>query len=203
MDDKHPTPPAEAEAALTDHEYDGIQEYDNPMPGWWVSIFWGSFLFAVAYFLWYHVYDKGSVAAAYAADMTLAREEQAARSLGGGVTEEALAGLAGNASVMADALGTFKLRCAPCHGQNGEGAIGPNLTDDHFIHGGGTFMDLHRVVDQGVVQKGMPAWGRQLSAIEVSKLAAYVGTLRGKNLPGKPPEGQKVGAPAPSAGTGG
>jgi len=186
-----------AEAELTDHEYDGIQEYDNPMPRWWVLIFWGSFYFATAYFLWFHVYDKGSVSESYAADMRTFREEIAAREMGSGATEESLAKLSENSAVMADAASVFTTRCIQCHGPKGEGLIGPNLTDDHWIHGQGKLMDIHGVVKDGVLTKGMPAWGRQLQPMEVAKVVAYVGTLRGKNLPGKPPEGQKVVAAAP------
>jgi cytochrome c oxidase cbb3-type subunit 3 len=73
--------------------------------------------------------------------------------------------------------------------------IGPNLTDDAWLHGTGTLTDIFGVIDQGVLAKGMPAWGRQLSPIEVRKLAAYVGTQRGKAVPGKAPEGTVVGKP--------
>lgn len=196
-----PAPPTAPSAALTDHEYDGIQEYDNPMPRWWVLIFWGSFYFAACYFLWFHVYDKGSISESYAADMAVFREEIAAREMGSGATEESLAKLSDNATMMTDAAAVFVLRCAQCHGPKGEGLIGPNLTDDHFIHGKGTLMDIHAVARDGVVTKGMPAWGRQLKPVELAKVVAFVGTLRGKNLPGKPPEGQKVVPPdAPPGG---
>jgi len=183
----------ENEPLLSDHEYDGIQEFDNPMPRWWVLIFWGTFYFALAYFLWFHVYMKGTpITESYAAEMREFREEMAKREMGSGPTEEGLEKLMTNQAVMTDTQGTFKQRCSQCHGPNGEGQIGPNLTDDHWIHGKATLMDIYGVVSNGVLTKGMPAWGRQLSPIEVAKLAAYVGTLRGKNLPGKAPEGAVV-----------
>ncbi|HVU04553.1 MAG TPA: cbb3-type cytochrome c oxidase N-terminal domain-containing protein [Polyangiaceae bacterium] len=180
------------QADLTDHEYDGIQEYDNPMPRWWVLIFWGSFYFAFSYFMWFHVYFKGSVKEDYAADMTAYREEMAKKALGANVTEEALEKLTKDPAMMADAQGIFQKRCVQCHAANGQGLIGPNLTDDFWIHGKGTLMDIYGVVNGGVPAKGMPEWGKQLSAIEVAKAAAYVGTLRGKHLPGKAPEGTQI-----------
>lgn len=187
------------EAELLDHEYDGIMEYDNPMPRWWVWIFWGSFYFAVCYVLWFHVFGKGLLTREeYASDMRTFREESAKREMGSTVSEEALQKLTKNAAVMADAKTIFGKRCVQCHGPNGEGVIGPNLTDDYWIHGHATLMDIYGVVNSGVPSKGMPEWGKQLSPIEIAKAAAYIGTLRGKHLPGKAPEGMLV-AVSPAA----
>jgi len=94
--------------------------------------------------------------------------------------------------LMQDAKTTFTARCAACHAAEGQGLIGPNLTDDHCIHGEGGLMDIYQVISHGVPTKGMPAWELQLKPIEVRKLAAYVFTLRGKNLPGKAPEGHPI-----------
>lgn len=183
---------------LSDHEYDGIKEYDNPMPRWWVWTFWATFYFAICYLLWLHVYQKGTfVKDEYAADMRAFREEQAKRDMGAGPSEETLAKLMANAAVMADAQALFKLRCISCHGPNGEGLIGPNLTDQYWIHGQGRLMDIYGVVNEGVLAKGMPAWGKQLPPIEILKAVAYVGTLRGKGLPGKAPEGTLLTTAAP------
>jgi cytochrome c oxidase cbb3-type subunit 3 len=190
-DDRQASP---KEDMLSDHEYDGIQEYDNPMPRWWVLIFWGTFYFAACYFLWFHVYSKGSVAGDYVAEVTLAREQAAARDMGTTLTEESLEKLMGNAAVMSDAKTVFVARCAQCHAANGGGLIGPNLTDDYWIHGTASLMDIYGVVNAGVPSKGMPTWGKQLARVEVAKLAAYVGTLRGLHLPGKAPEGTLLAA---------
>jgi cytochrome c oxidase cbb3-type subunit 3 len=130
-----------------------------------------------------------SVADEYRADLTAAREESAKRELGTEVSEAALDKLMKNDAVMVDAKAAFAKRCVQCHAQNGQGLIGPNLTDDYWIHGQGTLMDIFGVVNGGVPSKGMPEWGKQLSRIEIAKLAAYVGSMRGKHLPGKAPEG--------------
>lgn len=178
---------------LGDHEYDGIQEFDNPMPRWWVWIFWGTFYFAICYALWLHVFMRGTpILEEYATDMGRYREEMAKREMGSEVTEEGLQKLMANDAMMADARELFKLRCVQCHAESGKGLIGPNLTDDYWIHGQGKLLDIYGVVDGGVLSKGMPAWGKVLARIEVAKVAAFVGTLRGRHLAGKAPEGTLV-----------
>jgi cytochrome c oxidase cbb3-type subunit 3 len=197
MDNDHNT--HEPQYDLLDHEYDGIQEFDNPMPRWWVWTFWGCVYFAICYFLWFNVYMKGTpITEEYAMEMSAAREEAAKRDLGATLTEEALAKLAGNPAVMADAQAIFKKRCVQCHASDGQGLIGPNLTDDYWLHGNGTLLDIFGVVNGGVASKGMPEWGKQLSRVEVAKLAAYVWSIRGKHLPGKAPEGTLLASIAPS-----
>ena len=184
---------ASQNAALLEHEYDGIREYDNPLPGWWVKIFWGSFFFSLAYLAYYYVSPHGeSVAAAYEADMRLAREERAKQSLAEAPSDAVLGKLMADSELMQDAKATFGLRCSPCHAAEGQGMIGPNLTDRHWIHGDGSPMAIYDVVSHGVPSKGMPAWELQLQPIELRKLAAFVGTLHGKNLAGKPPEGREL-----------
>jgi cytochrome c oxidase cbb3-type subunit 3 len=192
-------PESTPDAPFTDHEYDGIQEYDNPMPRWWVWSFWGSFYFAVCYVMWNHVYMRGTpVEEEWATDMRTAREESARRELGT-ISEESLRKLAANGAVMADARATFSKRCVECHGPKGEGVIGPNLTDDYWLHGKASFMDIYGVVKDGVPAKGMPAWGKKLDLVEVAKLAAYVVTIRGQHLEGKAPEGTFLATVAPAA----
>lgn len=185
--------PAGRDPSLLDHEYDGIREYDNPLPRWWVMIFWASFVFSLGYIVHYHLSGHGkSVAVVYEDEMRLAREERAKRSLAEKPSEIVLGRLEGDAELMQDAKVTFAQRCAQCHGSEGQGLIGPNLTDDYVIHGEGRLMDIYEVVSHGVPAKGMPAWDLQLQPIEVRKLVAYVGTLRGKNLPGRAPEGHAL-----------
>ncbi|MDF3071428.1 MAG: Cbb3-type cytochrome c oxidase subunit CcoP2 [Polyangiaceae bacterium] len=180
---------------LLDHEYDGIREYDNPLPRWWVWMFAGSFWFSVAYFFQYHLSGNGeSVAAAYDAEVADAREQQAKTTLAEPVSEESLSKLMADEALMTDTNALFALRCAPCHGDRGQGVIGPNLTDSAWLHGS-RLSDIFVVINEGVLAKGMPAWGKQLSPIEVRKLAAFVGTQRGKAIPGKAPEGIVATAP--------
>jgi cytochrome c oxidase cbb3-type subunit III len=182
--------PARPSAALLEHEYDGIREYDNPLPGWWVWLFWGSFFFSIGYVVHYHLTGNGkSVAASYDDEMKIAREERAKQSLAEAPSEVVLGKLMADSDLMHDAQALFEQRCAACHAARGQGLIGPNLTDESWIHGDGSLMEIYGVVSQGVAAKGMPAWELQLKPIEIRKLVALVGTMRGKNLPGKPPEG--------------
>ncbi len=186
-------PAVDRELLLGDHEYDGIQEYDNPLPRWWTNIFWLSVVFAVGYVLYYHVSDRGqSVAAAYAADMAEADQRAAAQAAKEVVTEELLAKLAGNSATLATGQEVYAARCVPCHGDKGQGLVGPNLTDAYWIHGSGKLMDLYEVTSNGVAAKGMPAWNKQLSPAELRGVVSFIGTLRGTDAVGKPPEGKEV-----------
>jgi cytochrome c oxidase cbb3-type subunit III len=182
------------EARLLDHDYDGIREYDNPMPRWWRWIFWASFYFAIGYVIHYHLTGNGaSVQADYEADLAVAREAEALALLGTETTEASLSKLVTDTAMMADAAKLFTSRCGVCHGARGEGLIGPNLTDAFWINGDASLLSLHTIIDGGVLAKGMPAWNRQLRPIEVAKLAAYVGSIKNTNLPGpKGAEGRPV-----------
>jgi cytochrome c oxidase cbb3-type subunit 3 len=185
--------PSAEGASLLEHEYDGIREYDNPLPRWWVMAFWASFFFSIGYTVHYHLTGHGkSVAQLYEEDLRIARAERAKQSLAEAPSEAALGKLMADAELMQDAKVVFGQRCAVCHAAEGQGLIGPNLTDDHFIHGNNGLMDIYAVVSRGVPEKGMPAWDLQLQPIEVRKLSAYVGTLRGKHLSGKAPEGHPI-----------
>ncbi|MFO7181159.1 MAG: cbb3-type cytochrome c oxidase N-terminal domain-containing protein [Pseudomonadota bacterium] len=182
---------AQSEDRLLDHTYDGIQEYDNPLPRWWVLLFWGTFWFSVGYVLWYHVFDRGmSVAESYEAEMQVVRAEIARRALTERVSEESLSGLVQDPATLEAGKAVYEARCLPCHGARGEGLIGPNLTDSHFIHGS-SLLAIYEVVSKGVADKGMPAWSEQLRPEELKRVVAFVGSIRGTNVPGKAPEGTK------------
>ena len=180
-----------SEDRLMDHEYDGIKEYDNPLPRWWVYIFWGTFVFAIGYFVHFHVMHTGdSVAVAYQKEVDA---EKASRPPEWApVTEDELAKVMANDSEIAAGKGIFDTRCMPCHGDKGQGVVGPNLTDTSWIHGDGKLADIYKVVSEGVAVKGMPEWRKQLSQKEVMQVVAFIGTIRGKKIPGKPPEGHEV-----------
>lgn len=177
---------------LLDHLYDGIQEYDNPMPGWWKAIFWGTFFYSIAYLFHYTVGNGTSPAEDYAEDLATANAIRAKEAMNQEISEASLAQVLVDASSISQGAAVFAARCVACHLEKGEGSIGPNLTDDHWIHGTGQLMDIHQVVSEGVAAKGMPAWSRQLTPAELRQVVAYVGTLRGTNVPGKAPEGEQI-----------
>jgi len=183
-------------ARLLEHEYDGIREYDNPLPRWWVWLFWGSFFFSIGYVVHYHLTGQGkSVLVLYEEDARAAREQRAKESLKEAPSEAVLGRLMADKALMLDAKVTFVARCAQCHAAEGQGMIGPNLTDERCIHGDGSLMATYQVVSHGVPTKGMPAWELQLTPIELRKLVAYVGSLRGTNVSGKAPEGNECKKP--------
>ncbi len=176
-----------------DHVYDGIRELDNPMPTWWVALWFVTIAFS--YFYVVHMGEDGSgVLDAYkvAVNEQAARDAAAALALGD-VSESSLAVLGKDPATMTQARAKFVSTCSVCHGERGEGGIGPNLTDRYWKNCEGDLVGIHRTIDLGVPTRGMPAWGKQLDPIEVRKLAAYVGTLAGTNAEGgKAPEGHEV-----------
>ena len=184
-----------AEPKLTGHEYDGIVEYDNPMPAWWRRIFWATFLFSLGYYVHYQLTGNGaSVEETYATEMREQRELLAAASIGGEMSEEALARLMHDPAMMKDARALYLARCAQCHADRGQGNIGPNLTDEFWIYGSARLMDLLEIIGDGRPLKGMPVWSRTLRPVELAELAAYVGSLRETHVPGRPPQGTRLAA---------
>ena len=183
---------------LVGHAYDGIQEYDNPLPGWWVWIFVATIVFSAAYWAYYQLGPGPSEVAEYEAEARIASERAAALAAKAGVqSDETIAAVARDAGAMAKAKETFVARCAVCHGPQGQGLIGPNLTDDYWLHGGRP-TEILKIISDGVVEKGMIPWKDMLSPPEIRALAAYIGTLRGSNPPSpKPPQGDRVAASGP------
>lgn len=175
---------------LLDHSYDGIQEYDNPMPRWWVITFWATIIFSILYVLNVPGIGPGAGRIAdYDADMARARAELAALQPQGGPDAAQLAALAQDAAATARGQEVFATNCAACHRADGGGLIGPNLTDDAWIHGG-ELTQIHFTIREGVLAKGMPAWGKVLRPEQLEAVTAYVATLRGTNPPNaKAPEG--------------
>jgi cytochrome c oxidase cbb3-type subunit III len=192
-------PSDEGEEILLDHEYDGIREYDNPLPKWWTWSFIASAVFAAGYFFHYHMGIGEGVHADYRAEVRAFEEAEEKRLMAmGEVTEDALGQLAANAAALEKGRLAYATHCKQCHAEHGEGSIGPNLTDGHWIHGDGSLMEIYGTVRGGVLAKGMPAWGTTLSPGDLRAVVAYLGSIRNTNLPGKKPEGTPVGAAAPS-----
>jgi len=184
---------------LLDHEYDGIREYDNPTPGWWHLIFWASILVCFPYVLFWHFSPMGwSEHEGYDASVAAYYRAQFAKFGDLTADEATIAGLMANENYMNSVAGTFIGKCASCHGQDGKGLVGPNLTDDAYINVK-SLPDIYKTINEGVTLKGMPAWGRQLPNTEVVLLSAYVASLRGSgDGGGKAPEGE-IAAPWPEA----
>lgn len=178
---------------LTAHEYDGIQEYDNPLPGWWRAIFWGTVVFSAGYYLWFHGGWATPPQASYQAELAEYDGLKARRDAAdaANVSEDILARSAGDPKVVEHGAAVFAARCVSCHTENGRGLIGPNLTDNFQIHGA-TRLDIFKTIRGGVPGTAMIGWGEQLPATDVLAVAAFATTLRGKNIAGKEPQGQPV-----------
>ena len=183
----------ERQPRVLDHEYDGIQEYDNPQPAYWTWIFLGSTVWAIGYLLYYHVgpgksetEDYAAAWATYDKERSIVEEKEAAA-----VTESVLADKAKDAGQLALGRDVFARTCTSCHGNEGEGLIGPNLTDGQQVHGTSR-VDLYVSVRKGIPDKGMRAWGRFLSPEDLVAVSAYVVSLRHTNKTGRQPEGANV-----------
>lgn len=179
---------------LMDHAYDGIQEYDNPLPGWWRAVFWATIVFAAGYWVWFHATPWHSTPdRAYQESLAHYndnRELRAAREAAN-VSEDSLAQEVKNPDTIAHGQQIFAARCASCHTEDGHGLIGPNLTDNFQIHGS-TRMDIYKTISAGVQGTAMPAWGEQMPATDIVAVSAFVIPMRGKNIPGKAPDGRPV-----------
>ena len=168
---------------LLDHSYDGIQEYDNPLPTWWLAIFWATIIFAPLYVLYFH-FGGGMLAnERYDEEMVAFYDKQAEQLLAlGEISEGTLVDLMADESMMNAGRKVFHAKCATCHGMFGEGGIGPNLTDEYWIHGR-QLLDIYKTVTEGVPSKGMLAWERQLRPAQLMAVSAYAGTLLGNQPP--------------------
>lgn len=199
MSNRDPRPaerPEDQPDALRPHEFDGIQEYDNKLPNWWLWILYGSIAFSLAYWVFFHTLHVGRLPReTFQVEMVAAAEAQLARMSAGGLTDESLALMATIPAKVAEGRKLFEQYCVVCHADQGQGLVGPNLTDDYWIHGAKP-LDLHKVVTSGVPAKGMAAWGNQLGPARVEAAVAYVISIQGKHVPGKAPEGQLIGEPA-------
>jgi cytochrome c oxidase cbb3-type subunit 3 len=181
------TTPTSEQGRLLDHSYDGIQEFDNPLPRWWVWIFWATIAFSAAYTLipGNAMRGPGRIAEYNAAMAEAARLHPPAAE----ASEASLMALTNDRQALAAGKQVFVTTCSPCHRPDGGGLIGPNLTDDYWLHGG-TITEIHHTITNGVLDKGMPNWGKILKPEQVTDVAAYVYTLHGSNPPNpKLPQG--------------
>ena len=172
------------------HVYDGIEEEDNQLPGWWLFILFTTIVFGLGY--WWAYHSMGWLpgpGAEYAAEHQAQLQKLASSEA---VSDDALLALTKDPAIVAEGKQTFTTTCASCHGAEGQGLVGPNLTDGYHLHGPKP-MNVLDAVSKGFPEKGMPPWGPVLGPKRARSAAVFVLTLRGKNLPGKAPQGE----PAP------
>lgn len=155
------------------HENDGIEEYDNPLPDWWLGLFFFCILFAFGYLINYHFISHNSQVGYYEAEMAAAKGDFP-NATGGPTVDSTAAGIEAGAAI-------FATNCVPCHGADlkgkdgvlGAAAIGPNLTDAEWIHGGEP-VQVATTITNGVNAKGMPTWGPVLGPVKIGQVAGYI-----------------------------
>lgn len=186
-------PLEEEHSLIMEHEYDGIQELDNPTPAWFMALFYATIAFGVCYILIYHVFGFGQLQYdEYKTEMAVAAKEKAAfLAKSANRVDENTVKLTTDPAAIADGQSVFKQSCVPCHGDHAQGVVGPNLTDDYWLHGG-KINDLFKTIKYGVTAKGMPTWEKQLTPKQIADVANYVKSLHGSNPAGaKEPQGDK------------
>lgn len=171
---------------LLDHDYDGIKEFDNPLPKWWVYLFYGCIAFAIVYIPYYHLGPGPLPREQWAEDMTKWWADHPPPKL---ASHEELEAMSGDPNFVTSGEATYKVRCIACHAMDGGGLVGPNLTDDFTIYG--QDRDKMVAVIYHGTKNGMLPWKDQLSLTEIYQVGAYVHTLRG-TTPAKAKEPQGV-----------
>lgn len=173
------------------HVYDGIVEHDNRLPRWWLMTLWGAIVFAVGYWFVYETFGLLDEPRADFDKTMLVRkqaEEQAAAQKVAVVDDAALIALSHDAAAVGRGKAVYQSTCLACHADKGQGLVGPNLTDDAWLHGDKPTHIL-ATVENGVVQNGMPSWKAALGDAQVKDVVAFVLTIKGSHVPGKAPQG--------------
>lgn len=173
------------------HEFDGIKELDNPLPPWLKYIFYVTIVLSVSYLILVFVFEDDSVIQQkeYRKEMVAARakteivaKEETVKAAAAPMTQE---------QILAAGKSIFDKTCVVCHGKFGEGLVGPNFTDEYWIHGGKP-EDLKKVVTEGVIEKGMISYKSQFNNKQIDQVIAYILSLQGTNPPNqKAPQGEK------------
>lgn len=178
---------------LTGHNYDGIQEYDNPTPAWWTWVFIASVFFAVCYMLLHLVAAGGLSPNAGYERAAVANLEKKFGEIGTLQPDAAtLVQYMNEPEWKKFGENVYKANCVTCHGLAGEGNSGPNLTDDFYLNVT-SIEDIAMVIKDGAKAGAMPAWGNRLHPNSVVLVSAYVASLKGTNVPGgKGPEGDEL-----------
>lgn len=189
--------PLEEEGSLVmEHKFDGIAELNNPTPAWFMVLFYGTIIFAIGYLLNYHVFGYGKLQdEEYVAEVEQAAVDKAAFlanpvNAASAVNENNVV-QSKDPKILESGAALFANRCTPCHGDHGQGIVGPNLTDEYWLHGG-KIQSVFKTIKYGVPEKGMIAWEKSLSAQQIADLANYVLSLQGTKPAGaKAPQGEK------------
>lgn len=176
------------------HEYDGIRELDNPLPQWWQILFYVTIVFAIGYIGYYEFLGGPSSDQELQAKMDYYEKQKAQpdpQSAQAAVVD--VEKLSRDPKTLAEGKAQFGQFCASCHGQKGEGVIGPNLTDEFWMHSKGDYAGVLHSLQEGYPTKGMPPWKDIVPADKQPALALFVLSLKGTSPPNpKAAQGEKV-----------
>lgn len=188
----HLTPIEKENDILFHHDFDGIRELDNKVPPWFNFLFYGTIVWGIIYMLVFHVFGDGQVQATeYKMEIQQAALEREIMIKSGTFLNEENVTLLTDAAGLSEGKAIFQKNCVSCHAIDGGGLVGPNLTDDYFIHGSG-IKNIFKTIKYGVPAKGMIAWQTQLDPNKMQQVASYVISFLGtKPLNPKAPEGTK------------
>lgn len=194
--------PVEKEAdVMLDHNYDGIKELDNQLPPWWVWGFYLTIAFSIVYMVHYHISGTGKLQdAEYFAEMERAELVKAERlsHVKDLITEATVVQLS-DAKSLVSGKEIYIKNCVACHGEEGQGGVGPNLADDFYLHGGG-IKNVFKVIQEGVPAKGMISWKSQLSPAQIQEVSSFIMSIHGSNPAGaKEAQGERWVAVAETA----
>ena len=178
------------------YEYDGITEYDNPCPSWLMYIFYFTALLAI-FFVGYHFgsHSKDELLEAYVIELKEAQTpaEASTPTQKPAVSESELVALLEDPAALAEGMVIFGELCALCHGESGEGMIGPNLIDNYWLHGKGKISDIAISIRSGIPDNGMAAWADRIPEQQILHVAAYIKSVQGTMVEdAKEPDGELV-----------
>lgn len=175
-------PLEDEDSILLDHDYDGIKELDNNLPPWWKYGFYLTIIVAVVYLINYHVIGTGDLQGKeYEKEMAKAKLEvdEFMKTSASNIDENSVKMLT-EASDIAAGKDIYMVSCTACHGKFGEGSVGPNLTDDYWLHGG-SVQDIFKTIKYGWVEKGMKSWKDDFSPLQMAQLTSFIKSLKGNN----------------------
>ncbi len=185
--------PIEKEETIQlDHNFDGIKELDNHLPPWWKWLFYGTIGWGIIYLIVFHVtYSLPLSHQEYDEEVAVAQEHllKLRASQPAIAIDERTLTFTNDAALIASGKKIFTSNCASCHKENGGGSVGPNLTDEYWLHGG-EVKDIYATIKNGVPEKGMISWAPVLKPDEIRDAAFYIMSLRGTKPAGaKSPQG--------------
>jgi cytochrome c oxidase cbb3-type subunit 3 len=188
-------PLSEEKDLVMNHEFDGIVELNNPIPAWFMWLFYSTIAFAFVYLVYFHVLGIGKMQEEeYEVEMAAAKtEREAFLATSANNIDENSVKLTADARVISAGLAIYNINCVACHGDKGQGTVGPNITDEYWLHGG-KVTSIFKTIKYGVPEKGMISWEKTLTAKQISDVSNYIISLKGTNpANGKTPQGDKEG----------